>query len=74
ARAGCRHRRRIDAMPGTLGGIGFMSSVHLVRHGQASFGADDYDRLSELGWRQSSRRGLYRLPSGNPANSRLFQG
>jgi len=36
-----------------------MSSVHLVRHGQASFGADDYDRLSELGWRQSRRLGEY---------------
>jgi broad specificity phosphatase PhoE len=24
-----------------------------VRHGQASFGADDYDKLSDLGWRQS---------------------
>jgi broad specificity phosphatase PhoE len=36
-----------------------MSSLHLVRHGQASFGADDYDRLSELGWRQSRRLGEY---------------
>ena len=36
-----------------------MNSVHLVRHGQASFGADDYDRLSELGWRQSRRLGEY---------------
>ena len=36
-----------------------MSSVHLVRHGQASFGADDYDRLSELGWKQSRRLGTY---------------
>lgn len=30
-----------------------MAELILVRHGQASFGADDYDRLSELGWRQS---------------------
>lgn len=30
-----------------------MPSVLLVRHGQASFGADDYDRLSELGHRQA---------------------
>ena len=36
-----------------------MSTLHLVRHGQASFGADDYDRLSELGWRQSRRLGEY---------------
>jgi len=27
--------------------------VHLVRHGQASFGSEDYDRLSELGREQS---------------------
>ena len=30
-----------------------MSAIHLVRHGQASFGADDYDLLSALGERQS---------------------
>lgn len=30
-----------------------MAELVLVRHAQASFGADDYDRLSELGWRQS---------------------
>lgn len=29
-----------------------MGTIHLVRHGQASFGTDDYDRLSELGTRQ----------------------
>jgi broad specificity phosphatase PhoE len=29
----------------------------MVRHGQASFGADDYDQLSELGRRQSRRLG-----------------
>ena len=30
-----------------------MSALYLVRHGQASFGEDDYDRLSEIGHRQS---------------------
>jgi len=30
-----------------------MAEVLLVRHAQASFGADDYDKLSALGWRQS---------------------
>jgi broad specificity phosphatase PhoE len=30
-----------------------MAELILVRHAQASFGAQDYDRLSELGWRQS---------------------
>jgi broad specificity phosphatase PhoE len=28
-----------------------------VRHGQASFGSADYDRLSELGWQQGRRLG-----------------
>lgn len=30
-----------------------MGSIYLIRHGQASFGADDYDVLSPLGMRQS---------------------
>lgn len=34
-----------------------MGTLYLVRHGQASFGADDYDQLSELGHRQSVRLG-----------------
>ena len=29
-----------------------MARVHLIRHGQASFGADDYDNLSALGHEQ----------------------
>ncbi len=36
-----------------------MGTLYLVRHGQASFGAADYDRLSELGQRQSVRLGDY---------------
>ena len=36
-----------------------MGTLYLVRHGQASFGADDYDQLSELGWRQARRLGAY---------------
>jgi broad specificity phosphatase PhoE len=36
-----------------------MGTLYLVRHGQASFGADDYDHLSELGQRQSVRLGEY---------------
>jgi broad specificity phosphatase PhoE len=34
-----------------------MGTLYLVRHGQASFGSDDYDRLSELGARQCERLG-----------------
>jgi broad specificity phosphatase PhoE len=36
-----------------------MGQLTLVRHGQASFGADDYDQLSDLGKRQSIRLGAY---------------
>jgi broad specificity phosphatase PhoE len=36
-----------------------MGTLYLVRHGQASFGAADYDNLSELGHRQSARLGEY---------------
>lgn len=36
-----------------------MAELLLVRHGQASFGADDYDKLSELGWQQSRWLGEY---------------
>jgi broad specificity phosphatase PhoE len=34
-----------------------MGVVHLVRHGQASFGAEDYDVLSPLGVKQSEALG-----------------
>ena len=36
-----------------------MGTLYLVRHGQASFGADDYDNLSTLGRQQSVRLGEY---------------
>lgn len=36
-----------------------MAEFYLVRHGQASFGADDYDRLSTLGEQQSLWLGQY---------------
>jgi broad specificity phosphatase PhoE len=35
-----------------------MGSIHLIRHGQASWGADDYDLLSELGQKQSTALGM----------------
>lgn len=34
-----------------------MGQLYLVRHGQASLGADDYDQLSPLGMQQSQRLG-----------------
>ncbi len=36
-----------------------MGQLYLVRHGQASFGADDYDQLSDLGRRQAVQLGRY---------------
>jgi broad specificity phosphatase PhoE len=36
-----------------------MAILYLVRHGQASFGAANYDVLSELGQRQARRLGHY---------------
>lgn len=36
-----------------------MALLYLVRHGQASFGSEDYDRLSDLGRRQSRWLGEY---------------
>ena len=35
-----------------------MAELLVIRHGQASFGADDYDQLSELGHKQSAMAGL----------------
>src|SRR5690554_2941514 len=34
-----------------------MGSIYLIRHGQASFGADNYDVLSPLGHRQAEMLG-----------------
>ena len=50
-----------------------MAELVLVRHGQASFGADDYDRLSELGWRQSRWLGEYFAERGT-AFDRVMRG
>jgi len=36
-----------------------MAEIYLVRHGQASFTSDDYDRLSDLGRQQSAYLGQY---------------
>lgn len=41
-----------------------MGTIHLVRHGQASFGAADYDQLSELGTEQASAIGVSWEASG----------
>lgn len=36
-----------------------MSVLYMMRHGQASFGQENYDRLSELGLRQASLTGQH---------------
>lgn len=36
-----------------------MNHIHIIRHGQASFGAEDYDQLSALGQRQSRILGRF---------------
>jgi broad specificity phosphatase PhoE len=41
-----------------------MGEIYLVRHGQASFGAADYDQLSPLGVEQSRQLGAWLSESG----------
>ncbi|MEM8660879.1 MAG: histidine phosphatase family protein [Pseudomonadota bacterium] len=41
-----------------------MATIYLFRHGQASFGADDYDKLSPLGERQATVLGEYLRDTG----------
>ena len=36
-----------------------MTTIYLIRHGQASFGAESYDKLSEKGELQAQRLGQY---------------
>jgi broad specificity phosphatase PhoE len=43
-----------------------MGEIHLVRHGQASFGADDYDELSVLGHEQGRIVGRWYASLGKP--------
>jgi broad specificity phosphatase PhoE len=41
-----------------------VGSIYLIRHGQASFGADDYDVLSPVGTRQSKVLGAHMAQLG----------
>ncbi len=36
-----------------------MGSIYVVRHGQAAFGTDDYDRLTDVGVAQARLLGEY---------------
>ena len=49
-----------------------MGNLYLVRHGQASFGAADYDQLSELGQRQAERLGRYWADRGQRIDAVLM--
>lgn len=46
-----------------------MASIHLVRHGQASFGADNYDCLSPLGKKQCRLLGEWWRARGNETST-----
>lgn len=48
-----------------------MGNLYLVRHGQAAFGAVDYDNLSSLGVQQSVRLGEYFAQKGIQFNAVL---
>ncbi|MFC5729239.1 MULTISPECIES: histidine phosphatase family protein [Nocardioides] len=41
-----------------------MGLLLLIRHGQASFGADDYDVLSDTGWEQARLLGRWLVDTG----------
>jgi broad specificity phosphatase PhoE len=48
-----------------------MAVIYLIRHGQASFGSEDYDHLSELGQRQAGILGAYLKRSSIPFDALL---
>lgn len=39
--------------------VNAMTQIYLIRHGQASFGAENYDQLSEIGREQARHLGCY---------------
>jgi len=50
-----------------------MSTIYLVRHGQASFGTDNYDRLSTNGKEQVRLLGEFFAAAGEPID-RIYSG
>src|ERR1044071_4730851 len=50
-----------------------MSTLYLIRHGQASFGTDNYDQLSQLGRRQVQLLGEHLASSGERID-RIYSG
>lgn len=51
-----------------------MALIYLIRHGQASFGGEDYDRLSDLGRRQAAILGAHLRHSGVPLDALISGG
>ena len=49
-----------------------MAIIHLVRHGQASFGAENYDQLSALGVRQCALLGQWLRDTQQPVQQILL--
>lgn len=49
-----------------------MATIYLIRHGQASFGKENYDQLSERGWEQG--RVLGRWLAGKVSPGAVFGG
>ena len=49
-----------------------MATIYLVRHGQASFGKENYDQLSPTGWEQG--RVLGRWLAGKVEPAAIFGG
>lgn len=43
-----------------------MASIYLIRHGQASFGEDNYDQLSATGWEQARVLGRWLAGRASP--------
>jgi broad specificity phosphatase PhoE len=50
-----------------------VSVIYLIRHGQASFGTDNYDQLSAVGREQSAILGSYFAALGEPID-RIYTG
>jgi broad specificity phosphatase PhoE len=46
-----------------------MAEILLIRHGQASFGQENYDVLSPLGWQQGACLGEYLIACNNPLDN-----
>jgi broad specificity phosphatase PhoE len=60
---GSKHPHNL-AKPSTYRDNADVGSIYLIRHGQASFGADDYDVLSPMGIRQAEILGAHLAQMG----------